>query len=231
MVPCGVPSRTHRRKERAQSARDAERVAALRRGDDQTFAQLVDELQGPLIRVAMSYVHDRAVAEEVVQDTWLAVLNGLDRFEGRSSLRTWIFRILMNRAISRFDRERRSMPFSSFADGDDGPSVDPDRFVPAGQPGAGGWASPPRSWQEIPENAVTAAETLGVIREAVDGLPDGQRAVISLRDLEGFSSAEACNILDISETNQRVLLHRARTKVRRALERHFDDAGLSAPLG
>jgi RNA polymerase sigma-70 factor, ECF subfamily len=218
------------RPSREEVLRDRETLDALRRGDPETFAVLVDELTGPLLRVAMTYVHDRAVAEEVVQDTWVAVLNGLDRFEGRSSLRTWIFRILMNRAISRFDRERRSVPFSAFADGDDEPSVDPDRFRSPDHPQAGQWASPPRSWDAIPEDVLTSGETLEVIRDAVDRLPDGQRAVMALRDLQGLSSAEACNVLGITETNQRVLLHRARTKVRRALEEHFDAAGLSAPV-
>jgi RNA polymerase sigma-70 factor (ECF subfamily) len=182
-----------------------------------------------MLRVAMTYVHDRAVAEEVVQDTWVAVLNGLDRFEGRSSLRTWIFRILMNRAISRFGRERRSVPFSAFGDGEDEPSVDPDRFHSPDHPQAGQWASPPRSWDAIPEDVLASDETLEVIRDAVDRLPDGQRAVMALRDLQGLSSAETCNVLGITETNQRVLLHRARTKVRRVLEEHFDAAGLAAP--
>jgi RNA polymerase sigma-70 factor (ECF subfamily) len=231
-VRSGVRARiTTRREQRQDASRDAEVLAALRRGDQGAFTRLVDDLQGPMLRVAMTYVHDRAVAEEVVQDTWLAVLNGVDRFEGRSSLRTWIFRILMNRAISRFDRERRSVPFSTLAGPDDEPSVDPDRFLPPDSPRAGQWASPPRSWEAIPEDVLTSEETMGVVREAVERLPDGQRAVMTLRDLQGLSSSEACNILEISETNQRVLLHRARTKVRRALEEHFEAAGLSAPLG
>jgi RNA polymerase sigma-70 factor (ECF subfamily) len=220
-----------RRRRREESARDEDIVAALRRGDERAFASLVDELQGSMLRVAMTYVRERSVAEEVVQDTWLAVLNGLDGFEGRSSLRTWIFRILMNRAMTRFGRERRSVPFSSLAGDEDEPSVDPDRFLPPGHPEAGGWAFPPRSWGEIPEDVLTSAETMSAIRDAVDRLPEGQRAVMTLRDLQGLSSAEACNVLDISETNQRVLLHRARTKVRRGLEEHFDAAGLSTPIG
>ncbi|MFN2589498.1 MAG: RNA polymerase sigma factor [Actinomycetota bacterium] len=220
-----------RTRRRESSARDDQTVAALRAGDDRAFAALVDELQDSMVRVALSYVRERSVAEEVVQDTWLAVLNGLDRFEGRSSLRTWIFRILTNRAISRFGRERRSVPFSSLGDEEDEPSVDPDRFLPPGHPMAGGWASPPRSWEGIPEDVLTSEETLGVVREAVDDLPAGQRAVMTLRDLQGFSSGEACEALGITETNQRVLLHRARTKVRRALEEHFDAAGLSTPMG
>jgi RNA polymerase sigma-70 factor (ECF subfamily) len=210
---------------------DAEVVAALRAGDEDTFAALVDEMNGPMIRVAQGYVGTRAGAEEVVQDTWLAVLQGVERFEGRSSLRTWIFRILMNRAMSQFGRERRSVPFSSLGPEDEGPSVDPDRFFPPSHLAAGGWSDPPRGWDEIPEQVVLSGETMAVIRDALAQLPDRQRAVMALRDLQHLSSAEACDVLEISEANQRVLLHRARTKVRRALEKHFDEAGLSVPLG
>ncbi|HJP65050.1 MAG TPA: RNA polymerase sigma factor [Actinomycetota bacterium] len=210
---------------------DQEIVAALRAGDQDTFDALVDELTRPMLRVAQGYVGTRAAAEEAVQDTWLAVLQGLDRFEGRSSLRTWIFRILMNRAITHFGKERRSIPFSSLGGEDDGPSVDPDRFFPPGHAGAGGWSDPPRSWEEIPEDVVTSGETMEVIRRALAELPERQRAVMVLRDLQHASPREAADILEISEGNQRVLLHRARTKVRRALEQHFDEAGLSVPLG
>jgi RNA polymerase sigma-70 factor, ECF subfamily len=211
---------------------DPEIVAALRAGDQEAFASLVDELTGPMLRVAQGYVGTRSAAEEVVQDTWVAVLQGLDRFEGRSSLRTWIFRILMNRAITQFGKERRSVPFSSLGGPEeDGPSVDPDRFFPPGHPSAGGWSDPPRSWDEIPEDVVTSGETMEVIRGALAELPERQRAVMVLRDLQHLTPQEARAVMDISEANQRVLLHRARTKVRRALERHFDEAGLSVPLG
>jgi RNA polymerase sigma-70 factor, ECF subfamily len=221
-----------RRQDREGSEQDAELVARLRRGDEASFATLVDDLGGPMLRVAMGYVRERSVAEEVVQDAWIAVLNGLDRFEGRSSLRTWIFRIVMNRAISRFDKERRSVPFSSLAGEDDGPSVEPDRFFPPSHPRSPGqWSVPPLGWESIPEEALSSAETMAVIRTAVEALPGGQRAVVTLRDLEGLTSEETRRILDISETNQRVLLHRGRTKVRRALAEHFDQAGLSAPIG
>ncbi len=207
---------------------DREVLDALRRGDEGAFAALIDAMQGSMLRVAMAYVGSRSVAEEVVQDTWLAVLNGLDRFEGRSSLRTWIFRILVNRAISRFDRERRSVPFSSLSPAGDEPSVDPDRFLPFDHPRQHGlWARPPRPCESFPEQTLISAETMTVIRDAVDRLPPGQRAVMVLRDLQGLSSADACRVLDISEGNQRVLLHRARSKVRQALEDHFDQAGLS----
>jgi RNA polymerase sigma-70 factor (ECF subfamily) len=156
------------------------------------------------------YVSSRAVAEEVVQEAWVAVLNGIDRFEGRSSLKTWIFRILTNIAKTRGQREGRSIPLSSLAP-DDEHSVDPDRFAENGH-----WASPPRSW--APEDRLLADETMGVVEAAIAELPPNQAIVISMRDVEGFSAEEACNALDISETNQRVLLHRARSKVRQALE-------------
>ena len=185
-------------------------LEALRAGDDVAFATLVKEYGASMLRVARMYVGSRAVAEEVVQEAWLAVLNGIDRFEGRSSLKTWIFRILTNIAKTRGQREGRSVPFSSLAP-DDEQSVDPDRFAENGH-----WASPPRSWG--PEDTLLAGETMAVVEAAIAELPPGQAIVISMRDVEGFSAEEACNALDISETNQRVLLHRARSKVRQALE-------------
>ncbi len=167
------------------------------------------------------YVPSRAVAEEVVQEAWLGVLQGIDRFEGRSSLKTWVFRILLNRAMTRGVRESRSVPFAALAAREMGPedaSVDPDRFF-----SDGAWRSPPRRWEDSPELKVYSDETLAVARAAIDRLPTAQRLVITLRDLEGFPSDETCNALDISETNQRVLLHRARAKVRVALEEHLGD--------
>jgi RNA polymerase sigma-70 factor (ECF subfamily) len=210
---------------------EAPLLEALRAGDEGAFARLVDELSGPMRRLARSFVPTAAVAEDVVQETWLAVLEGLDRFEGRSSLKTWIFRILTNRAITRGQRERRSIPFSSLVDAEAGhaePAVDPSRFRPPGSQWAGGWLEPPRSWDPIPEDRLLSNETLAVISSAIGQLPSGQRSVITLRDVDGFGSQEACNVLGISETNQRVLLHRARSRVRRALERYFDDADESA---
>ena len=209
---------------------EASVLEALRAGDEPAFARLVDELSGPMRRLARTFVPTAAVAEDVVQETWLAVLEGLDRFEGRSSLKTWIFRILTNRAITRGQRERRSIPFSSLVDAETGhaePAVDPSRFRPPGSQWTGGWLDPPRSWDPIPEDRLLSNETLGVISSAIDELPPGQRSVITLRDVEGFGSRDACNVLGISETNQRVLLHRARSRVRRALERYFDDADVS----
>ena len=160
----------------------------------------------------------RAVAEEVVADTWLAVVTGLDRFEGRSSLKTWLFRILTNKAKTRGQREGRTVPFSSFAsDGDeDQTAVAVERFARGGA-----WAAPPRG---VPEERLLAAEARARVDQAISALPANQRAVITLRDVEGLSAEEACNVLGLSETNQRVLLHRARAKVRTALERYLEDA-------
>ncbi len=200
-------------------------LAALRDGGEAAFAELVDRYGGSMLRLAMTWVSTRAVAEEVVQETWLGVLNGLDRFEGRSSLKTWMFRILSNTAKKRAVREGRSIPVSSFAEpGDerDEPAVEGWRF--AGPEGRyrGGWTVPPRSWDRIPEDQLLSAETLRHVREAIDALPPVHRQVITMRDVDGFSSAEVCNVLELSDTNQRVILHRARGRVRRALERYLD---------
>jgi RNA polymerase sigma-70 factor (ECF subfamily) len=199
-------------------------VDALRAGDEQVFRDLVERYNASLIRVALMYVRTRAVAEEVVQDTWIGVLQSLPRFEGRSSLRTWIFRILANQARTRARKEARSVPFSSLAGGDDdAPAVDPDRFLAGDHPAyPGHWTAPPRSWGELPEEELLARETREHALAAIDALPASQRAVISLRDVEGWSSDEVCDLLEISEGNQRVLLHRARSKVRGALEDYLD---------
>jgi RNA polymerase sigma-70 factor, ECF subfamily len=206
-------------------ADDAALVAALRRGDEDAFASLVGDMQRSLLRLARAHVRDRAAAEEVVQETWLGVLTGLDRFEGRSSLRTWIFRILVNRARTRGEREARTRPFSAFAEAADdaGPAVAAERFLDAGDRWAHHWAAPPRSWDEIPDEHLLGREARGRIQQAIDALPPGQRAVITLRDVEGLSSEEACNVLGLSETNQRVLLHRARSAVRRDLATYLTD--------
>jgi RNA polymerase sigma-70 factor (ECF subfamily) len=197
---------------------DAELVEALRAGDEETFRVVVREWNASLLRVAQIFVPSRAVAEEVVQETWLRVLGALDRFEGRSSLKTWVFRILVNTAKTRAQREGRVIPFSSLQDPARVPeaSVDADRFLPDDDehhPGA--WSSPPR---DLPEERLLASETRARIAQAIDALPASQRAVIMLRDVQGWSSEEVCNALDITEVNQRVLLHRARAKVRNALE-------------
>jgi RNA polymerase sigma-70 factor (ECF subfamily) len=197
-------------------------VEALRRGDEAAFMQLVDTYGATLLRVARIYVPTAAVAEEVVQETWIGVLKGIDRFEGRSSLKTWIFRILSNIAKTRGERERRSIPFSSaVAAAADEPSVDPDRFLPPGDANERRWALGPTPWQE-PEESLLAGETRDVILAAIEKLPPSQREVITLRDVDGWSSAEVRNAMEISETNQRVLLHRARSKVRGAIEQYLN---------
>jgi RNA polymerase sigma-70 factor (ECF subfamily) len=199
-------------------------VAALRARDEAAFAELIERHHTSLVRLAMSFVSSRAVAEEVAQEAWVGVLKGIDRFEGRSSLRTWIYRILTNTAKTRAQREARSIPFASLGgDCEDGPAVDPDRFLPADDARwAGHWASFPRRWDDLPEARLLGGETQDVIRQAIERLPHNQGEVIRLRDVEGFSSAEVCELLSLSEANQRVLLHRARTKVRAALENYLD---------
>lgn len=208
------------------AAEDARLVQHLRNGDEAVFAMLVRQYGASMLRVAMLYVRDRAVAEEVVQDAWLGVLKGIERFEGRSSFRTWLFRILTNNAKSRGDREGRSLPFSALARAElesSERSVEPEQFLPDSERWANHWISSPRRFDELPEDRLLSDETMGVARSTIDGLPEVQRAVIIMRDVAGYSAEEVCDALEISEVNQRVLLHRARTKVRRALEQHFED--------
>jgi RNA polymerase sigma-70 factor (ECF subfamily) len=204
----------------AVAIQDEERLYhALLGGDEDAFVALVERYQSSLMRLASAYVKNRAVAEEVVQETWLGVLAGLERFERRSSLKTWIFRILLNTAKTRFARENRSVPFSSLGgNGDDPaqPSVEPERFTD------GRWTSPPRPWKELPESRLLSKETCGVIDDVILSLPPTQAHVITLRDVGGWSSREVCALLALSEANQRVLLHRARSKVRAALEHYLD---------
>ena len=206
---------------------DAELIAALRAGDETAFAELVERFHASLVRIARLYVSSHAVAEEVAQETWLGVLNGLDRFEERSSLKTWIFRILANIAKTRGMREGRTIPFSSMsADDDDGHAVDPDRFIPADAERAPRhWAIPPAIWSTEPDERLLAGEVRELIFRTIDGLPPNQRAAIVLRDVEGWDSEEVRNELGVGETNQRVLLHRARSKVRQALEDYFKEDG------
>jgi RNA polymerase sigma-70 factor (ECF subfamily) len=217
-----LTDRLRRRTRPGNQPSDDEIVRRLRDGDEGTFATLVDRYQPMMLRVARLYVRDRAVAEEVVQETWLAVLEGIDRFEGRSSLKTWIFRILTNRAKTRGAREARVLPFSALAaDAErDEPAVDPDRFLGPDSQTPQAWASPPRGW---PEERLLAAETRSVVADAIEGLPESQREVIRLRDVEGWAPDEVTAALEISDGNQRVLLHRARSKVRAALEDYFDE--------
>jgi RNA polymerase sigma-70 factor (ECF subfamily) len=202
---------------------DDELLAALCRGDAAAFALLVDRHSPAMIRVALAYVPSRAAAEEAVQETWIAVMRGVARFEGRSSLKTWIFRVLTNIAMRSGARERRSLPFSALAEAEDSgePSVDPDRFLPADHDlFPGHWAIAPARWP-TPEEGLLAGETREVIAAAVAGLPEAQRTVIALRDIEGWSSDEVCEALEISAGNQRILLHRARSRVRNAIEAYY----------
>jgi RNA polymerase sigma-70 factor (ECF subfamily) len=201
-------------------------VQSLRDGDEAAFAWMLDRYHGPLHRTARMYVATDAQADEVVQETWLGVLTAIDRFEQRSSVKTWLYRILMNIARTRGVRESRSIPFSSAANAlDDGaePTFAPDRFRPPGDPEwPGHWASFPLDWEHQPESRLLAGETMTLVAGAIEALPPAQREVLTLRDLDGWSSSEVCNALGLSETNQRVLLHRGRAKVRSALELYFE---------
>ena len=192
-------------------------VQALQAGDEQVFSDLVESWSAMMLRLALAHVESHAIAEEVVQDAWLTVLRSLDRFEGRSSLRTWVLGIVVNRARSRARAERRSIALSS----ESVPVLDPNRFLPADHPRwPHHWAVEPADWW-TPEKELLAGETRNVILDAIDALPSSQREVIVLRDVEGLPSAEVCNILGVTDTHQRVLLHRARSRVRHALERYF----------
>lgn len=195
-------------------------VTALQRGDEAAFAWLLDRYDTPLRRLATTFVATPAAAEEVVQETWLAVIEGIDRFEGRSAVKTWVYRILMNKARTRGVRDKRSVPFTSLA----GPTFSADRFFPDDHPDwPGHWASPPAGWDDVPDALVESQETLAQVRAAIAGLPQPHRQVITLRDVEGWSSAEVCAVLELTAANQRVLLHRARAKVRAALECYFEE--------
>jgi RNA polymerase sigma-70 factor (ECF subfamily) len=197
---------------------DSALLTALRAGDERAFEQLVKRYHGPLIKIALMYVRDRAVAEEVVQETWLAALEGIDRFEGRSSLKTWLFRIATNRAKTRGVREGRQVAISALA-GRDEPEVPLERFLPPDDPRRPlGWAAPPRAW---PEERLISGETVQHVRDAIAQLPPAQRAVIGLRDIEGLGADEVATALDISPGNERVILHRARSRLRRELEEYF----------
>jgi RNA polymerase sigma-70 factor, ECF subfamily len=202
---------------------DERLVAALLAGDEEVFAALVDRHGPAMLRLAMTFVPSRAVAEEVVQETWIAVLRGLPGFERRASLKTWIFRILTHTALRGGSRERRSMPFAALAAAgeESGPTVDPERFLPSDhERWPDHWAIAPARWP-TPEEGLLAGETRAVIAAAIAALPQAQRTVIALRDVEGWSSEEVCEALEISAGNQRILLHRARARVRRAIEDHL----------
>ncbi len=190
---------------------DIELLDRLRAGDEQAFVILVRRHHAAMLRLAASFVPSLAVAEEVVQDTWVGVLRGISAFEGRSSVKTWLFRILVNRARTAGVRERRVVTV-----GDAEPAVDPARFNRAG-----GWASPPQHWVEEADDRIQAAKIADRIRSAIEDLPPQQRQVVTLRDIDGLSSVEVCGILDISAANQRVLLHRGRSRVRQVIETEF----------
>ncbi len=198
---------------------EVELVSALRQGDEAAFLSVVRRYHSSMVRVAQVFVSGESLAEEVVQESWLAVLEGIAGFEGRSSLRSWMFSIVANRARSRAQREARSTPFSSFDAPDEEPAVDPSRFLPPDHPRwPGHWASPPEHWAD---EKLVLRETLALAQKAIESLPPAQRQVIVLRDVEGCSSEEVCATLGLSDGNQRVLLHRARSKVRAMLEPHF----------
>lgn len=192
-------------------------LQALRAGDETAFVELVERYHGALVRTAMAYVRDRDVAEEVVQEAWIAVIRGIDRFEGRSTLATWIFRIVTYQAKTRGTRERRSIPLSSFEPTPEGPVVDPERFRKSA-PGTGHWLDRPMAWGPDAGERLLSHEAQAVIVAALETLPPAQRTVMTLRDISGFTSEEVCEALEISAGNQRVLLHRARSRVRAALE-------------
>jgi RNA polymerase sigma-70 factor, ECF subfamily len=201
---------------------ERELIAGLRAGEDSAFMALMDMYGAMLLRLALMYVPSRAVAEDVVQDTWIGVLKGIDRFEGRSSLKTWIMRIVVNAARRRGVRDARTVPFSSLVPEDTEAAVSPDRFQGPDEGFPGHWNRYPSDWRSLPENVVTGQETTAIVMRAIAELPTQQRTVIAMRDVHGWTAEEVCAALDLSPGNQRLLLHRARSRVRAALERHFD---------
>jgi RNA polymerase sigma-70 factor (ECF subfamily) len=206
-------------------------VARLRDGDEDAFALLLDAWSTGMVRLARSFVSTEDSAAEVVQETWLAVVTGIGAFERRSSLRTWVYRILVNTAKRRGLREGRTIPWSSLPTGEDeGPTVDPTRFGGPGDPYPGHWLKFPAPWPS-PEQEALAGEIRAQVADALARLPDRQRVVITLRDVEGYDADEVCSILEISAANQRVLLHRARAFVRGRLEEYFAAAGAAGGSG
>src|SRR3954470_13800214 len=204
------------------TAADAALLERLRAGDEAAFEALVARHYGTMLAVAQNYVKGRAVAEEIVQEAWLGLIRGLDRFEGRSSVRTWILSIVVNQARTRGTREARSVAFTALAAEGDEPGVDPDRFRGPGESYPGHWRAFPGDWGRSADTAVQDCEALRVVMGAIAGLPPPQQTVIRMREVEGYSSEEVCDALGVSEGDQRVLLHRARSRVRAALEGHFD---------
>ena len=205
----------------ATATEERQLLEALRAGDERAFATLVDRYHETMVRVARMYVADRATAEEVVQEAWLGVLGGIERFEGRSALKTWIFRIVTNRAKTRGKREKRTVSFSMLGPVDDEQgSEESAMFLPEGQEWAGAWAAAPESWLGL-EDRLLQQEARSVVEQAIAELPERQRMVITLRDVEGWTSEEVRNEMAVSKTNQRVLLHRARVKVRQVLDAYL----------
>jgi RNA polymerase sigma-70 factor (ECF subfamily) len=199
-------------------------VDRLRAGDEAAFAELVDRWSPSMLRIARAYVSNPQSAEDAVQDAWLGVLRGLARFEGRSSVRNWVFTILVNRARSRGAREARTVPWSQLAPDDaGGPTVDPDRFQDAAGAYPGHWTSTgaPQRWDTHPERRVLDREVLALLDRALETLPARQRLVVTLRDVQDLTSQEVCAVLGITPQNQRVLLHRGRAALRRALEDYY----------
>ncbi len=212
----------------SSAAPDDSLVAALRAGDEGAFRGVVERHHRAMVRVALTFVRSQAVAEEVAQETWLAVIEGLDRFEGRSSLKTWIFRILIRKARARGVRESRSRPISSLiSEGEDAEETSPEQFFGACHRWAGHWMQPPQRWNDLPEDRAVARETRTAVLEAIRGMVPAQRSVIALRDIEGWSPREVTELLHLTDVNQRVLLHRARTRVRSRLDRHFRETVLA----
>jgi RNA polymerase sigma-70 factor (ECF subfamily) len=203
---------------------EADLLTRLRAGDERAFETLVQRHHRTMLAVARQYVSTRAVAEEVVQEAWLGVLKGIDRFEGRSSLATWILRIVVNVGKTRGVREARTVPYAALAGPDDETAVEPERFRGPGDQYPGGWWAFPEDWSRLPEQALLQRETLKVVTDAIEELPPLQRSVIAMRDIQGCGPEDVCGVLEITDGNQRVLLHRARSRVRAALERHLGDA-------
>ena len=203
---------------------DLSLIDAIRGGDEAAFVRLLERYHGALVRLAVAYVDDRAVAEEVAQETWIGVLKGIHRYEGRATFKTWLFSILVNQARRRGARERRSVPFSALARGEDEafPAVPPERFLPPDAEDAGWWAGYPRSWSDTPEEVLLSREVRAQVEAAVMALAPSQQRVVMLRDIEGLSAEEVCGLLGLSPANQRVLLHRGRSKVRQALECYLE---------
>jgi RNA polymerase sigma-70 factor (ECF subfamily) len=199
-------------------------AAALRAGDESAFREVVTSYHPAMMRLASFYVSTGAVAEDVVQETWLAVVKGLDSFEGRSSFKTWVFTILANRARTRGVREHRSVPFSSLEADEHTLGVPGERFRPASDHWPGHWSEPPTPWSDVPAARLESKETRSLSCDAIRSLPQQQRDVIALRDVEGWSAEEVCAALALSDSNQRVLLHRARGKLRAVLEENLEDA-------